>query len=399
MLQIIPVVWLKMWQRTPVAWLQLMSQKNKLVVVLAGIAFSNLLIFMQLGFQAALYDSAIEIHKKFHADLILAHPRVENLIDVTYRLHFPNRRLYQALSVDGVESANPLYVRFADWKNPSQSNNRAILVFSFNPKDKIFELPDINANLDAIKLPDVVLFDRLSRFEFGPIVSNFEQGKEVSTEVNYRKITVAGLFSLGGSIFSADGILVTSDLNFIRLFNETLENVSLGLVNIKPDADVELVKANLIKELPQDVKVLTHKEFIELEKKYWANSSTIGYVFSLGAMMGFIVGSVIVYQILYTDVTEHLAQYATLKAIGYTHNYLLGLVLQEAFILAFLGYIPGFLISNILYELTKNASRLPMNMDFNRALFVLILTFLMCLISGAIAILKLRDADPADVFN
>ena len=388
-----------MLQRIPVAWLQLISKKNRLLVVLAGIAFSTLLIFMQLGFQVALYDSAVEIHKKFHADLILAHPRVENLIDVTYRLHFPNRRLYQALSIDGVESANPLYVRFADWKNPSQSKNRAILVFSFNPKDKIFDLPDIDANLDKIKLPDVVLFDKLSRSEFGPIVSNFEQGKKVSTEINYRKITVVGLFTLGGSIFSADGILITSDLNFVRLFNESLHNVSLGLISIKPNANIEVIKANLIKELPQDVKVLTHEEFIQLEKKFWANSSTIGYVFSLGAIMGFIVGAVIVYQILYSDITEHLAQYATLKAIGYTHNYLLSLVLQEAFILAFLGYIPGFLISNILYELTKNASRLPMNMDLNRALFVLLLTFVMCLISGTIAMLKLRDTDPADVFN
>ncbi|MBD2385961.1 ABC transporter permease DevC [Cylindrospermum sp. FACHB-282] len=386
-------------KRIPLAWLQLMSKKNRLLVVLAGIAFSTLLIFMQLGFQVALYDSATEIHKKFHADLILTHPRVENLIDVTYRLHFPNRRLYQALSIDGVESANSLYVRFADWKNPSQSNNRAILIFSFDPEDTIFDIPDINASLDKIKLPDVVLFDRLSRWEFGSVVSNFEQGQEVSTEVNNRKITVVGLFSLGGSIFSADGILMTSDLNFIRLFNENLQNVSLGLVNIKPNANVQVVKENLIKELPQDVKVLTHKEFIELEKKYWANSSTIGYIFSLGAMMGFIVGAVIVYQILYTDVTEHLAQYATLKAIGYTQNYLLSLVLQEALILAVLGYIPGFLISSILYELTKNASRLPMNMDLNRALFVFILTFLMCLISGAIAMLKLRDADPADIFN
>ena len=176
-------------------------------------------------------------------------------------------------------------------------------------------------------------------------------------------------------------------------------NVSLGLIKIKPNADIQTIKANLIQQLPEDVKVLTHQEFIELEKTYWANSSTIGYVFSLGAIMGFIVGAVIVYQILYTDVTEHLAQYATLKAIGYTQNYLLSLVLQEAFILAVLGYIPGFLISNILYELTENASRLPMNMNFDRALFVLLLTFIMCLVSGAIAMLKLRDADPADVFN
>ncbi|RUR72498.1 ABC transporter [Chlorogloeopsis fritschii PCC 6912] len=387
-----------MWKMIPVAWLQLMSQKTRLLVVLAGIAFSTLLIFMQLGFQVALYDSATEIHKKLHADLILINPRVENLIDVTYRLHFPRRRLYQALSANGVDSVNSLYIRFSDWKNPNQPRNRAILIFSFNPDERVFDLPEMNANLDKVKLPDMVLFDRTSRPEFGPIVANFEQGKEVSTEVNFRKVTVAGLFTLGGSIFSADGILVTSDLNFIRLFNESLEKVSIGLINLKPGANIQTVKADLVQKLPKDVKVLTHEEFIKLEKTYWANSSVIGYIFALGALMGFIVGAVIVYQILYTDVTEHLAQYATLKAIGYTHNYLLSLVLQEAFILAVLGYIPGFLISNILYELTKSASRLPMNMDFSRAIFVLLLTFLMCFASGAIAMVKLRDADPADVF-
>lgn len=386
------------WRRIPVAWRQLMSQRTRLLVVLAGIAFSNLLIFMQLGFQVALYDSATEIHQRLHADLILIHPRVENLIDVTYRLHFPKRRLYQALGVDGVESTSPLYVRFADWRNPDKPRNRAILVFSFNPDDQVFDIPELNANLDQIKLPDTVLFDRTSRLEFGNIVEKFEQGHEVATEVNSRKITVAGLFTLGGSIFSADGILATSDLNLMRLSQESLENVSIGLIQLKPLTNVQSAQATLIRELPEDVKVLTHAEFINLEKEYWATSSVIGYIFALGAVMGFIVGAVIVYQILYTDVTEHLGQYATLKAIGYTHNYLLGLVLQEAAILAVLGYVPGFLISNLLYTVTENASRLPMQMDLERAVFVLLLTFLMCFMSGAIAVIKLQDADPADIF-
>jgi putative ABC transport system permease protein len=114
--------------------------------------------------------------------------------------------------------------------------------------------------------------------------------------------------------------------------------------------------------------------------------------------MGFIVGTVIVYQILYSEVSDHLAEYATLKAMGYTQTYLLLVVLQEAFILATLGYIPGFAIAMIQYNLARSATLLPIFMTVSRAVTVLILTILMCFISGAIAVRKLKSADPADIF-
>jgi putative ABC transport system permease protein len=121
-------------------------------------------------------------------------------------------------------------------------------------------------------------------------------------------------------------------------------------------------------------------------------------MFALGTGMGFVVGIIIVYQILFTDVNEHLAEYATLKAMGFTDNYLLRVVFQEALILAIFGYIPGLGISFGLYELTKAATFLPIFMSVSRSAFVLGLTILMCTISGAIAVRKLRAADPADIF-
>ena len=207
-----------------------------------------------------------------------------------------------------------------------------------------------------------------------------------------------GLFTLGAS-FGADGNLITSDVNFLRIFrNRQLGLIDIGLVRIKPGADVNQVATYLRGYLPPDVNVLTKQEFIDFERNYWATSTAIGFIFTLGTIMGFIVGTVIVYQILYTEVTDHLSEYATLKAIGYTQNYLLSVILQEAFMLAILGYVPGFFSVLFLYQVARNATLLPVMMSYGRAIMVLILTIIMGFISGAIAIRKLRSADPADIF-
>jgi putative ABC transport system permease protein len=114
--------------------------------------------------------------------------------------------------------------------------------------------------------------------------------------------------------------------------------------------------------------------------------------------MAFVVGVVIVYQVLSTDVNAHLKEYATFKAMGYSNSYLLGVVFEEAIILACLGFIPGFLLPNILYVLAANATALPISMTFSRAILVSSLTVVMCMLSGAIATRKLQSADPADMF-
>ncbi|MBW4563654.1 MAG: ABC transporter permease DevC [Mojavia pulchra JT2-VF2] len=377
------------------AWLQLKREKSRMIVAMAGIAFSNILMFMQLGFERALYDSATRLHSTLKADLIMISPRSKSL---AYMNSFPLRRLYQALGFDGVDSVSPLYVDFADWKNPITNNYRAIFVFGFKPEKPVFTLPEVNQNLNKLKLPDTFLFDRYSRPEYGPIAAEFERNKQVVTEISNYRIKTVGLFSLGPS-FAADGNLITSDQNFLRLFrNHRPGEIEIGLITLKSGVDNQKVLNNLVAQLPKDVKLLTYQGFINFEKDYWRTSTAIGFMFTLGTSMGFIVGIVIVYQILFTDVNEHLAEYATLKAMGFTDNYLLNVVFQEALILAILGYIPGLGISLALYELTKAATSLPMLMSASRSVLVFVLTILMCAISGAIAVRKLRTADPADIF-
>ncbi|MBG1244746.1 ABC transporter permease DevC [Nostoc sp. NZL] len=382
-------------QKIPLSWLQLTREKTRLAVALAGISFADILMFMQLGFRDALYYSNVRFHSSLQGDIVLINSQSSAVLAMR---SFSQRRLYKALELPAVQSVHPIYLDFTIWKNPVTGRPRSILIFGMNPENNLVNLPGVQENLDKLKLPDVVLFDRSSRVEYGPIAANYDQGKTVTAEVRRRRIKVEGLFTLGAS-FGADGNLITSDINFLRIFNNRQKGlIDIGLIRLKPGADAKVVAQELRKYLPNEVNVLTKQEFIDFERNYWANSTAIGFIFTLGTVMGFIVGTVIVYQILYTEVADHLAEYATLKAIGYTQNYLLSVILQEALLLAVLGYFPGIVFALFMYKSAREATLLPVFMSFERAVMVLILTMLMCIISGAIAVRKLRSADPADIF-
>ncbi|MEH1968457.1 MULTISPECIES: ABC transporter permease DevC [unclassified Nostoc] len=382
-------------QKIPLSWLQLTREKTRLAVALAGISFADILMFMQLGFRDALYYSNVRFHNSLQGDIVLINSQSSAVLAMR---SFSQRRLYKALELPAVQSVHPIYLDFTIWKNPVTGRPRSILIFGMNPETNLVNLPGVQENLDKLKLPDVVLFDRSSRVEYGPIAANYQQGKTVTAEVRRRRIKVEGLFTLGAS-FGADGNLITSDINFLRIFSNRQKGlIDIGLIRLKPGADAKVVAQELRKYLPNEVNVLTKQEFIDFERNYWANSTAIGFIFTLGTVMGFIVGTVIVYQILYTEVADHLAEYATLKAIGYTQNYLLTVILQEALLLAILGYFPGIVFALFMYKSAREATLLPVFMSFDRAVMVLILTMMMCIISGAIAVRKLRSADPADIF-
>ena len=384
-----------MFRTTPLAWRQLMKEKTRLLVAIAGIAFADMLILLQMGFQDALYDGATQTQRLLQADLVLINPQFQTLFSVQ---SFPRERLYQAMSADGVGGVSSIYIASANWKNADTRQTRAILIWGVDPEAASFAVPEIEQNLPQLKQLNQVLFDRSSRPEYGAIADRLQKQGTLEAEVNRQMIRVVGLFTIGAS-FAADGNVIASDSTFLKLFPERQpDKIEVGLVQLQPGTDPQLVKAQLTTMLGTDVRILTPEEFANVEKHYWESQGAIGFIFGLGVTVGFIVGIVIVYQILYTDVANHLPEYATLKAMGYGDRYLLGVLLQEALILAILGYIPGFLISLGLYQLAYTATLMPIAMKVERAVFVLVMTFVMCGVSGAIAMQKLRSADPADVF-
>lgn len=387
-----------MWKRKiPLAWLQLSREKARMAVAIAGIAFADVLMFLQLGIREALFDGAVQFHNSLEGEIVLISAKYKALISLD---QFSQRRLYQALGFTGVKSVSPIYLDSIPWKNPDNQETWRIFAIGFNPDEKVVNLPGVNENLNYLREPDTVLFDRGARKEFGTIVEQFETNKKITTELNNRQINVVGLFRLGTS-FGVNGNIITSDVNFLRLFGTQRRQqglIDFGLIKLEDDADVNWVIANLKANLPNDVKVLSKQEFMAQEKSFWNTSTPVGFTFTLGAIIGFVVGAVIVYQILYSDVSDHLPEYATLKAIGFKNNYLLVVVFQEALILAAIGFIPGFAISQGLYLMTRQATLLPIIMTVDRAIFIFILTTLMCSISALIAMQKLQSADPADVF-
>jgi putative ABC transport system permease protein len=389
--------------------------------------------------------------------------------------NFSQRRLYQALGMKEVASVNPLYIGIGAWKikEDPAGQTRNILVLGANPDANVFKMPGAIANIDRVKTEDVILFDRASRAEFGPIVDEcgtlalktsfsddaFTCKNLVNREVANRKLRVGGLFELGAS-FAADGAAITSDTNFLRIFDNRRSGlINVGLINLRPDVSPFEAMRNFILSQPSntvilpreklppdgkrirnlyqdhigadgkiaheedknkvvisksdlttddlkktqdaaidDTRIMTIEGYIEFEKGYWQKSTAIGFIFTLGTVMGFIVGIVIVYQILYTDVSDHIAEYATLKAMGYGNLFLAQIVIQEAFVLSILGFIPGLGISFGLYNLTKNATLLPLYI-WDKAIPVMILTMFMCVISGAISLRKVQSADPAEIFG
>jgi putative ABC transport system permease protein len=380
----------------PLSWLQLSREKLRMLVALAGVGFAVVLIFMQLGFREALFDSSVRYHREFLFDLALISPSTQFIVQPDV---FSRRRLYQAASLPGVADVKAVYLRQTIWRDPTRPNQtRMIFLVGFDPSERIFGGDGVVAAPELLRMPDVVLFDARSRPEFGPIADLVRQHGRVEAELNNRRIEVVGLFEIGTS-FGIDGSLITSDLNFLRLFPDRERGlINLGLVDLEPGTDPIAARDAIAARLPDDVEVLTRAQYIQRELDYWDKNTPIGYVFAFGVVVGLCVGGIIVYQILFADVSDHLEEYATLKAMGYTNGYLFGVVFQEAALLAVLGYLPGLLVGLVLYRVASDATALPLEMTWFRGGFVLLLTVGMCCLSGAVALRKVRSADPADVF-
>ncbi len=377
------------------SWLQLRKERTKLLVAIAGISFADVLMFLQMGFQGALFSSAVEFHHSLNGEIVMVSSRSRALISLD---RFTERRLYQVVGITGVASVSPIYLDAIQWRNPYNKETWNIYAIGINPEHQVLNIPGVAANRQQLREPDTALFNMGSRQEFGPIAQRFEAGEPVITEINKRQVQIRGLFNLSPT-FGINAYLVTSDVNFLRMAPSRQGGlIDVGVIKLKPGVDVQAVLTQMRSQLPDDVKVMTRDDYAKAEVSFWKASTPVGYTFDLGVVIAFIVGAVIVYQILYSDVTEHLPEYATLKAMGFRDRYLLIVVFQESLILAALAFIPGVAIALGIYRITNIATMLPMAMDLGRVTFVFVLTAIMSSSSAAIAVRKLQTADPADIF-
>lgn len=376
------------------AWRQLIFDRTKLIAATCGVLFACMLVFMQLGFRDSLYASAASAPIKLNGDLFMVHKQSEAMWRST---QFKRSELMRALGNPAVAEVYPLYLALAPFKNIETQIKRTLMVYGFDPDSRIFDIEDIQNKRTELQLKDTVLFDEYSRPEFGPVRPLLEAGRN-KTEINDYKVMITGFFRLGVS-FAADGNVATSDLNFMRIFPErSLSNIDVGVIRLHPGSSAKQVQAELSGQLNEFVNIFTYEQLLQHEKDYWANMAPIGFIFGFGTVMGLVVGLVIVYQILFTDITNHRNEFATLKAMGYEHGYFIRVVFASAFFLALLGFIPGYILSVGLYQLAESQIFMPMPMTFSKVITVFMFILSMCAMAGFLAIHKLKAANPADMF-
>lgn len=388
-------------RRTPLAWRNLTQSPRRLAAILAGIAFAVVLMFMQLGFYNALLDSTVELPSRFDADLILT---AKTRVPMAGPQTFPRRLLESARAVDGVGSVATLRweAERARWRavdpRTGKATLRRIRLVAFEPgRIPLLRTPQVAEAGSLFGLPDVVLFDVRSKETFGRPKPG-DRG-----ELNREPVDVIGTFALGTD-FISDGTILTNEQTYRTLFpttasgQPTADEADFGLIRAAEDADPRVIQAALRARLPDAIAVRTKAEAIEDERDYWRRLTPVGLVFTVGLIMGFVVGLVICYQILYSEIERNTKEFATLKAIGYRNGFLIGVVARMALLLACMGFIPGLGVSLLLYRLLAGTTGLLMRLDWVTAAAVFGLTVAMCQLSGALAVRKLFASNPAELF-
>jgi putative ABC transport system permease protein len=373
-----------------VAWRILTHEVGRSLLAVGGIFVAILMIFLQLGFFACVPSGGLMVYKQMIFDILLTSS------DYVYQAEtfsFPRRRLYQALANPEVLSASPVYMGAVQWTNEQAHEQRhEIFVIGFKPRDKVFDAPDLTRQLSVLERDDTVLVDKATYPVFGAMTP----GRV--TEMNNHAVTIGGTYVLGIG-FLGLGCVAISDINFLRMMpDRPLTSVNLGLVRLKPGADPEEVARQLRAVMPDDVRVFTRNEFIDYETSYWVTRTSTGLIFGFGAVIALIVGVVILYQTLSTQVSRQLPQYATFKAMGYTDRYLGGIVIWLALLMAAVAFPPAYGAAIGIYNIIHEATKLPITMTEGRLAAVLGLTLAMSIASALYSVRGLRRADPVDLF-
>jgi putative ABC transport system permease protein len=386
-------------RRLPIGWLQLSHNRMRLVAAVAGIAFANLLVFVQLGVVAAMTGVVHLTYTPFQADLLISSPRAQLFTGALVS----RRVMYMALADPAVVDATPLYLNNMEWKRPDNVS-KVLNVYGMTTEAGSFVGEAIRPQLPMLALPDRVLLD--SQFQADvqaadtAVINPLSPGMPTTFEINGHAVEAVGSIKLGSG-FGFDGALFVSDQTFQRLLPpRTAGTPNHILLRVAPGHDLSAVAQRLNARLAaEQVQVRTVAQAIADDVDYMNTEAPMGIIFGIGVFIGMLVGLVIVYQVLAADVAAHMREYATFKAMGYPHRFLLSIVFEEALIIALLGFVPGVVLGSVVYEVMAAATDLPLGMTLDRAVAVFIGTFVACSVSGALATLRLRHAEPAELFS
>lgn len=392
--------------RTPLAWKNLTHDPRRLAIAVSGVTFAVVLMFVERGFREALFDSTVELVRQLNADVLMVSRSRYSLASSN---RFASVKLDLARGCDGVESVHPLYLEsYLGRLRPPHRPSRPIRVVGFDPRQPIFTgklAARVAQYRDALLAPRVALMDAASKSNTYQVAdpTTLSVDHPLRVELAHRQLQLIGHFRLGTD-FANDGTLLMSQDNFAQYFPHreyprgALSGVDLGLIVCRDDVDPRSIERAVQQAVGGGVLVLTRDAFVRREITVWNENTPIGLIFFVGVVMGFIVGVLICYQVLFNDINDHMAEFATLMAMGYGRLYFVRLVVRESVYLSLFGFIPGILISVGLFQVISLWTGLTMRLRPQDAGIILVFTVVMCVISGLLAVRKLLAADPASLF-
>jgi putative ABC transport system permease protein len=380
--------------RLPIGWLQLTQSRARFAAALAGVAFANVLVFVQLGIMNSMATATLKPYGFFQADIMIS---AFDANSMTEGGNVARQWMFQALEDPDVVSGTGIFVNNVSWQRTDKT--LGLTTYGIDPTQPAFLAPEMAARSGKLQLPNSGILDRFSRGLPRDLAASIRPQSPLSFEVSGITLTLYDTFAGGGG-FGGDGYMMVSDQTFLTLFPERRSGAPDHiLLKLVPGANPDVVAARLQKLISdKSLRIRSYAAAAASDLSYQQTKRPTGIIFGFGVIIGILVGIVIVYQVLSTDVADHLSEYATFKAIGYSQRFFLSIVLEEALILGVLGFIPGLAVATLLLAGMAAATTLPLAMTTSMAVTVFVGTVIACSLSGAFATRRLASADPADLF-
>ena len=371
------------------AWRILTHQKGRTALALVGIFMAILLVFVQLGLFFAVPQGGMLLYDNMRFDLLLVSDQYE------YQAQpgaFALSWLDRVRAAPDVAAATPLYFGVAKWKGGVDGVWPDLFVIGFDPANDVFLPAGIDRQSAVLERSGTILVDSATRPMFGPLTT----GRTVT--IGEREATIGGQYVLGTG-FMGLGVALASEANFARLFpGRGLGQVNLGPIRLKPGVDPAGAAVELRKLIGAGTQIFTRSELTASETAYWTTRTSVGLIFGSGLLIATVVGIMVVYQIVSTQVSRQLPQFATLKAIGYADGALAATVATMSLVVVAAAFPPALGAAVWIYRMIRQETLLPVTMTPGHAVAVLVTALAMAAMAALLALGGLRRADPADVF-
>lgn len=384
----------RLFGRLPIGWLQLTHKRGRFVAALSGVAFANVLVFVQLGIMNSMATATLRPYDFLRADILISAADAEGM---TGGGNVARQWMLQALADPEVVAGAGLFLANLPWDR--EGTRISLTVFGIDPDQPGFLAPEIAAGIALLHVPDMVILDRLTRSLPRDQAAAIRPQTPLAFEAQGRTLRAVTTFAGGGG-FGADGYMVTSDQTFLALFPARRSAAPNHiLLRLRPGADAAAASDRL-RALISDrsLRIRPYAAAAQEDLVYQQTRRPTGVIFGFGVLIGVLVGLVIVYQVLSADVADHLREYATFKAMGYGPRFFLGIVVEEALVLGVLGFVPGLAVGTAILLLMGAVTTLPLAMTPAMAAAVFLGTVAFSVLSGVIATRRLAAADPADLF-